>query len=41
VVELAACAAAAWGIAHLAGLVTARGAGAGKPVMASETPAGG
>ena len=38
VVELAACAAAAWGIAHLAGLVTARGAGPGTPVMASETP---
>ena len=41
VVELAACAAAAWGIAHLAGLITARGAGPGKRVMASETPAGG
>ena len=38
VVELTACAAAAWGIAHLAGLVTARGAGPGTPVMASETP---
>ena len=41
VVELAACAAAAWGIAHLAGLVTARGAGLSKPVMAPETPPAG
>src|SRR5262249_39983397 len=35
VVELAACAAAAWGIAHLAGLATASGA---RPVTGPSTP---